>query len=236
MLHTNCGELALLFDTYCRVWRAGGQASLTTSTKDGMVEANLKIQLGPPAAAWAGAPPPSQRWSSPSSSPGHPGAARRPCHRGPAAKAKSRARAALHQAAKAAAASAKEVDSSSLPGGATSPPAADHTPASGEMSAAASTEPVEVPPPPPASVPTPPPPSQDLSLSAPVSGGTSPPATGYISPVPFKDERGLDSWPCCGRTFTSWYAIDQHKKYNHAAFYIPDDRLLPFFANGSLRP
>ena len=67
MLHTNCGELALLFDTYCRVWRAGGQASLTTSTKDGLVEANLKLQLGPPAAARAGAPPPSQRLYSPSS-------------------------------------------------------------------------------------------------------------------------------------------------------------------------
>ena len=118
MLHTNCGELALLFDTYCRIWRAGGQASLTTSTKDGLVEANLKLQLGPPAAARAGAPPPSQRLSSPSSSPGNPGAARRqPCHRGPAAKAKSRARAALHQAAKAAAALASEGVSPSNPVG-----------------------------------------------------------------------------------------------------------------------
>ena len=89
------GSSPSFFDTYCRIWRAGGQASLTTSTKDGLVEANLKLQLGPPAAARAGAPPPSQRLFSPSSSPGNPGAARRqPCHRGPAAKAKSRARAA----------------------------------------------------------------------------------------------------------------------------------------------
>ena len=51
---------------------------------------------------------------------------RRPCHRGPAAKAKSRARAAAHQAAKAAAASASKPESTfatPAPGAASSTPA-----------------------------------------------------------------------------------------------------------------
>ena len=161
MLHTNCGELALLFDTFCRIWRAGGQATLTTSTKDGQVQANLELQLGLPAAARAGAPSPQQRLSSPSS-PGHPGAThRQPCHRGPAAKAKSRARAALHQATKAAAASATvgvtpsslvatspnllEGASSSHPDGAS--PSAEPTPISGEALPRAFTDPVEATPP-----------------------------------------------------------------------------------------
>ena len=33
MLHTNRGELQLLFDTFCRVWGSGGQATLTTTTQ-----------------------------------------------------------------------------------------------------------------------------------------------------------------------------------------------------------
>ena len=111
MIHTNHGELIRIFDTYCRVWGAGGQATLTTSTKGGLLTANLDIQLGPPTAACPGAPPPHlQRqtaWTSSSSSPtptpGHPGAGsrrhrRRRRHRGPAAKARSNARAASHQA------------------------------------------------------------------------------------------------------------------------------------------
>ena len=80
-MHTNHGELFRIFDTFCRVWRAGGQATLTTSTEGGLLKANLDIQLGPPTAACPGAPPPHlQRqtaWTSPSSStpvPGHPGA------------------------------------------------------------------------------------------------------------------------------------------------------------------
>ena len=115
MIHTNHGELFRIFDTFCRVWRAGGQATLTTSTEGGLLKANLDIQLGPPTAACPGAPPPHlQRqtaWTSPSSStpvPGHPGAGsrrhrRRRRHRGPAAKARSNARAAAHQASLAAA-------------------------------------------------------------------------------------------------------------------------------------
>ena len=110
MIHTNHGELIRIFDTYCRVWGAGGQATLTTSTKRGLLTANLDIQLGPPTAACPGAPPPHlQRqtaWTPSSSStpaPGHTGAGsrryrRRRRHRGPAAKARSNARAAAHQA------------------------------------------------------------------------------------------------------------------------------------------
>ena len=204
MLHTNCGELALLFDTYCRIWRAGGQASLTTSTKDGLVEANLKLQLGPPAAARAGAPPPSQRLSSPSSSPGNPGAARRqPCHRGPAAKAKSRARAALHQAAKAAAALASEGVSPSNPVGVSptlpkealpSHPDETSSPSSSETSppavsapvsgGAVSIDPVEATPPLPA--------SEGVSPPAPLAQG------GACHPKPLPAPRG-DLPPASGR-------------------------------------
>ena len=115
MIHTNHGELFRIFDTFCRVWRAGGQATLTTSTEGGLLKANLDIQLGPPTAACPGAPPPHlQRqtaWTPSSSStpaPGHSGAGsrrhrRRRRHRGPAAKARSNARAAAHQASLAAA-------------------------------------------------------------------------------------------------------------------------------------
>ena len=108
MIHTNHGELSHIFDTFCRVWRAGGQATLTTYTEGGLLKANLDIQLGPPTAACPGAPPPQPQrqtaWT-PSSSPapGHSGAGscrhrRRRRHRGPAAKARSNARAAAHQA------------------------------------------------------------------------------------------------------------------------------------------
>jgi hypothetical protein len=46
MIHTNHGELLRIFDTYCRVWKAGGQDTLTTSTEGGLLKANLDIQLG----------------------------------------------------------------------------------------------------------------------------------------------------------------------------------------------
>ena len=46
MHHTNHGELFRIFDTFCRVWKAGGQATLTTSTEGGLLKANLDIQLG----------------------------------------------------------------------------------------------------------------------------------------------------------------------------------------------
>ena len=95
MLHTNRGELQLLMNTYCRIWEAGGQATLTTSTEGGELKAKLEIQLGSPAAPRPGAP---------STTSGRPAASHRPCHRGPAAKARSRARAAAYQAKKATAA------------------------------------------------------------------------------------------------------------------------------------
>ena len=110
MLHINRGELNQLYDTFCRVWAAGGQASLTTSSLAGMVTAKLEVQLGQPTDARPGAPPPHLRhassFASTSSAAPAPGATRRPCHRGPAAKAKARARAATHQAVKAAASTA----------------------------------------------------------------------------------------------------------------------------------
>ena len=115
MIHTNHGELFRIFDTFCRVWGAGGQATLTTTTEGRMLKANLDIQLDPPTAACPGAPPLHQQrqtactsTSSSSPTPGHPGAGgrrhrRRRRHRGPAAKARSNARAAAHQASLAAA-------------------------------------------------------------------------------------------------------------------------------------
>ena len=54
MLYTNHGELFRIFDTFCRMWKAGRQATLTTSTEGGMLKANLDIQLGPPSAACPG--------------------------------------------------------------------------------------------------------------------------------------------------------------------------------------
>ena len=109
MLHTNHGELCRIFDTFCRVWRAGGQATLTTSTEGGLLKANMDIQLDTSTAACPGAPPLRQTASAStfsSPTPGHPGAGqrrRRRRHRGPAAKARSKARAAAHQASMAAA-------------------------------------------------------------------------------------------------------------------------------------
>ena len=89
-------------NTYCRIWEAGGQATLTTSTEGGELKAKLEIQLGSPAAPRPGAP---------SATSGHPAAAHRPCHRGPAAKARSRARAAAYQAKKAVAAATASLSS-----------------------------------------------------------------------------------------------------------------------------
>ena len=112
MLHTNRGELCRLFDTFCRVWGAGGDATFTTSTQGGKLRVNLEIQLGSATAACPGAPPLHHQrptaWTSttPTSASGHPGAGqrrRRRRHRGPAAKARSNARAAAHQASLAAA-------------------------------------------------------------------------------------------------------------------------------------
>ena len=48
MLHTNLGELNQLYDTFCRVWAAGGQATLTTTSQGGKKTAKLELELGQP--------------------------------------------------------------------------------------------------------------------------------------------------------------------------------------------
>ena len=118
--------------------------------------AKLELELGQPTNARPGAPPPPHlRSATTFSSHGAPasGAARRPCHRGPAAKAKSRARAAAYQAAKAAAAAAtvsaaQESESESTP----STPSSGGTPSTRATSAPlAAPKPLNVLPSPPAS-------------------------------------------------------------------------------------
>ena len=42
MLHTNQAELNQLYGTFCRVWAAGGQATLTTTSLGGKVTAKLE--------------------------------------------------------------------------------------------------------------------------------------------------------------------------------------------------
>ena len=56
MAHTNYGELRQLFETFTRVWEAGGQTSLHLHTQNGQAKAFLEIQLGVPAAPRPGAP------------------------------------------------------------------------------------------------------------------------------------------------------------------------------------
>ena len=156
MLHTNQAELNQLYGTFCRVWAAGGQATLTTTSLGGKVTAKLELELDQPTNARPGAPsPPHLRSATTFSSHGAPasGAACRPCHRGPAAKAKSRARAAAYQAAKAAAAAAtvsaaQESESESTP----STPSSGGTPSTRATSAPlAAPKPLNVLPSPPAS-------------------------------------------------------------------------------------
>ena len=186
MLHTNRGELQLLFDTFCRVWGAGGQATLTTTTQGGELKANLEIQVGSPSSLRPGAPPTSSTAFSSSQRliPGHPGAVahhrrrRRPRHRGPAAKARSRARAAAHQASLAAASSTTPPVSMSCASAASdgalplSPPAcplisfeAPSAPAPGATLPSPSAAPAELPP-----APQGPP-----THSSPAPGGAQPP-------------------------------------------------------------
>ena len=56
MAHSNYGELRQLFETFTRVWKAGGQTSLHLHTKDGQARAMLELQLGPPGDPRPGAP------------------------------------------------------------------------------------------------------------------------------------------------------------------------------------
>ena len=45
----NYGELRQLFQTFTRVWEAGGDTTLHLHTQDDKARATLDIQLGPPA-------------------------------------------------------------------------------------------------------------------------------------------------------------------------------------------
>ena len=140
-----------LYGTFCRVWAAGGQATFSTTSLEGIVTAKLEVKLGQPTRARPGAPPPHLRtaeaFAAQHQAPAS-GAARRPRHRGPSAKAKSRARAAAYQAAKAAAAAAQESESKSTPA-TPGPGEAPSTPA--PNAPLASSKPLNVLPSPPAS-------------------------------------------------------------------------------------
>ena len=99
MQHSNNGELYRIFGIFCRLWRAGGQATLTTSTEGGRVTTNLEIQLGPPDDPCPDALPVHLRHR------GHRAEAPRPHqhrrrHRGPGARARNNQRAAKFQALK----------------------------------------------------------------------------------------------------------------------------------------
>ena len=109
---------------------------MTTTSFEGKVTAKLELELGQPTKARPGAPR-HHRTASQNPAPAS-GAAHRPCHRGPAAEAKSRARAAAYQAAKAAASAAQQSESES-------------TPASPAPVGAPSTQPLNILPSPPAS-------------------------------------------------------------------------------------
>ena len=100
MLHSNQAELNQLYDSFCRAWSSGCQATLTTTCSDGKVIAKLELQLGKPTDPRPGAPPPHRRSVPPFSSNGDQATGtprRRKTHRGPAALEKSRARAAAYQ-------------------------------------------------------------------------------------------------------------------------------------------
>ena len=114
---------------------------MTTTSFEGKVTAKLELELGQPTEARPGAPR-HRRTASQHQAPAS-GAARRPCHRGPAAKAKSRARAAAYQAAKAAASAAS--------GSAAQQSDSESTPASPAPGAAPSAQPLNILPSPPAS-------------------------------------------------------------------------------------
>ena len=94
MAHTNYGELRQLFETFTRVWGAGGQTSLHLHTLDGQARATLDIQLGPSANPRPGAP--GVGGESPGPAHGHhhqfKPQQQRPRRRGPAARARDATR------------------------------------------------------------------------------------------------------------------------------------------------
>ena len=94
MAHTSYEELRQLFETFTRVWGAGGQASLHLHTQGGRTRATLNIELGPPADPRPGAPVVRGERPGPNNGPHHHHHPRqqRPCRRGPAARARDVAR------------------------------------------------------------------------------------------------------------------------------------------------
>ena len=94
MAHTNYGEVRQLFETFTRVWQAGGKTTLHLHTQDGQARATLDIQLGPPADPRPGAPEVRSEGPGPSHGPQHhlQQHQRRPRQRGPAARARDQLR------------------------------------------------------------------------------------------------------------------------------------------------
>ena len=94
MDHTNYGEARQLFETFTRVWEAGGKTSLHLHTEQGQVRATLDIQLGPPADHHPGAPEVQRQGPGPSHGPQHHPQPhqRRPRRREPASRARDEVR------------------------------------------------------------------------------------------------------------------------------------------------
>ena len=94
MADTNYGELRQLFETFTRVWEAGGQTSLHLHTLDGQARATLDIQLGPPVNPRPGAPVVPGERPGLSHGPQHhqESVQQRPQRRGPSARAREAAR------------------------------------------------------------------------------------------------------------------------------------------------
>ena len=94
MAHTNYGKLHQLFETFTRVWEAGGQTSLHLHTQNGQAKAFLEIQLGALAAPRPGAPNVQGEGPGQSHGPQHqvPPQQRHPRRREPSARARNTAR------------------------------------------------------------------------------------------------------------------------------------------------
>ena len=94
MAHSSYGELRQLFETFTRVWGAGGQASLHLHTQDGKSRATLNLELGLPADPRPGAPVVQGEGPGLNHGPQHhlPPCQQRPRRRGPAARARDAAR------------------------------------------------------------------------------------------------------------------------------------------------
>ena len=92
MAHSNYGELRQLFETFTRVWEAGGQTSLHLHTQDGQARAMLDIQLGPPGDPRPGLPDVQGEGPGHDHGPQHLSHQGHPRRRGPSARARDSAR------------------------------------------------------------------------------------------------------------------------------------------------